>query len=274
MPAPEPSRLVEKSPDDRPLPEYGTGELRTALARGKLRQANAQAYRNAQPFPHVVIDDFLPKFAFETLTEKLPLPTHWRFPKLIWDDYDAKTENNRIAQYRKESLSKTLFMDPFVRQLIFELSAGPFLEELEHLTGIRGLLPDPKLLGGGVHVVHRGGVLGIHADFNAHPDYLLDRRVNLLLYLNREWKEEYGGHLELWSRDMAQCERSLLPIGNRCVIFNTDQTSFHGHPKPLNCPHGMMRESIALYYYTIREEGDREGATSETLWQELPESGS
>ncbi|MHB1424845.1 MAG: 2OG-Fe(II) oxygenase [Gemmataceae bacterium] len=102
--------------------------------------------------------------------------------------------------------------------------------------------------------MERGGFLNIHADFTAHPHHRLwRRRVNVLLYLNENWPEEYGGHLEFWTKDMQRCFEKILPLFNRCVIFNADKDSFHGHPHPLACPSETTRKSIALYYYSAEE---------------------
>ena len=125
-----------------------------------------------------------------------------------------------------------------------------FLKFLEELTGITNLISDPSFRGGGLHSIYRGGKLGVHVDFNKHEQYGLDRRLNLLLYLNKDWREEYGGHIELWDREMKECVRSYLPKFNRVVIFTTTSASFHGHPEPLSCPEHMNRKSMALYYYT------------------------
>jgi hypothetical protein len=92
--------------------------------------------------------------------------------------------------------------------------------------------------------------LKIHADFNKHPKTKLDRRINILIYLNKEWKEEYGGHFELWNKDMTSCERKIKPDFNTLAIFSTSDFSYHGHPNPLLCPETMSRKSIALYYYS------------------------
>lgn len=118
------------------------------------------------------------------------------------------------------------------------------------MTGIEGLIQDPYLFGGGIHSVGAGGFLKIHADFNWHHKLNLYRRLNLLLYLNSDWQETWGGALELWDVDMASCRVSIPPLINRMVIFNTSDMSFHGHPDPLMCPENRMRNSIALYYYT------------------------
>ena len=101
----------------------------------------------------------------------------------------------------------------------------------------------------------RGGFLNIHADFTVHPhNRNWQRRANILLYLNEDWKPEYGGDLELWSADMKECVEKVSPIANRALIFTTDPTSFHGHPEPMRCPEGVARRSLALYYFSVEED--------------------
>jgi hypothetical protein len=118
------------------------------------------------------------------------------------------------------------------------------------VTGIDNLIPDPSFEGGGLHQIVPGGKLGVHTDFNKHRDFGLDRRLNLLLYLNKNWKEEYGGHLQLWDKEMTHCEAKVLPIFNRVMIFGTNDFTYHGHPDPLQSPEGMTRKSLALYYFS------------------------
>jgi Rps23 Pro-64 3,4-dihydroxylase Tpa1-like proline 4-hydroxylase len=124
------------------------------------------------------------------------------------------------------------------------------LQFLEKLTGIEGLIPDPYFTGGGLHETKSGGFLGVHSDFRLNKKLNIERRLNVIIYLNEDWKEEYGGNLELWDVDMKTCLKKVLPIYNRCVIFNTDKDSNHGHPEPLTTPEHITRRSIALYYYT------------------------
>ncbi|MFT5484605.1 MAG: Rps23 Pro-64 3,4-dihydroxylase Tpa1-like proline 4-hydroxylase, partial [Halieaceae bacterium] len=130
---------------------------------------------------------------------------------------------------------------------------------------------DPKLQGGGIHQVLPGGVLAVHADFTRHRLLNLDRRLNVLVYLNQHWEDDWGGHLELWSTDMARCERRIRPLAGRCVIFNTSDKSFHGHPTVLACPKGVTRKSIALYYYTHGRDDAQVEPTRATDWQSLPD---
>ena len=121
---------------------------------------------------------------------------------------------------------------------------------MSELTGIEDLLGDPYYEGGGCHQIKRGGFLKVHADFNKHKRTGLDRRLNVLVYLNKDWKEEYGGHFELWNADMTKGEKKILPLFNRMAMFSTTDFSYHGHPDKLNCPEDRSRRSLALYYYT------------------------
>jgi 2-oxoglutarate-Fe(II)-dependent oxygenase superfamily protein len=208
----------------------------------KLAAAHAGAYRGARPFPHVVIDDFLPAAVAQQLVDEFPAPGD-----LPWISYDSQTER------KLETLDETR-LSAFTRHVISQLNGGTLLAFLQQLTGVAGLVPDPLLWGGGLHQIERGGFLEVHADFNVHPATQLHRRLNLLLYLNPGWREEWGGHLELWDADMRACEARVLPSFNRLVLFNTDRSCFHGHPHPLTCPEGKTRKSLALYYYA-REPG-------------------
>ena len=113
--------------------------------------------------------------------------------------------------------------------------------------------------------------MAVHADFTRHRLLQLDRRLNVLLYLNEHWEDEWEGHLELWAPDMKSCGRRLRPQAGRCVVFNTSDNSFHGHPEPLACPDGITRKSIALYYYTRGRDDNQVEPTHATEWQALPD---
>lgn len=230
-----------------------------------LAAAHAGHYQQAQPFPHIVLDDFLSPTLVDRLLAVFPTlkARGGQTPDAV------VTEEGKAAQPNKLWLSNQLGVDPLIRQLYWELNAGPFLHFLETLTGITQLIPDPHLMGGGVHQTNRDGLLMVHADFNKHPQYQLDRRLNILLYLNRDWQDDWGGHLELWSRDMQRLEKRVLPIAGRCVIFSTSRDSFHGHPHPLACPAGESRKSIALYYYTHGRPAGEDDSPHKTIWKDV-----
>ncbi len=227
--------------------------------------ANEQAvsYRTAEPFPHIVIDDFLSSEAVVYLESLFPsLPDG----KDQGVSAHLSHKDGSRAQYGKHWVSRELSVDPAFRRLYWELNAAPFVRFLQRLAGIPKLLPDPYLLGGGLHQTGPGGFLEVHADFSRHPDLDLARRLNVLVYLNSEWDESWGGELELWDKEMNERCFSLSPKGGRCVIFNTTCDSFHGHPQPLACPSGCSRKSVALYYYTLDE--DNSWVNHPTLWQQ------
>jgi Rps23 Pro-64 3,4-dihydroxylase Tpa1-like proline 4-hydroxylase len=144
------------------------------------------------------------------------------------------------------------------------------LNFLEILTGIKGVIPDPYYVGGGLHQIKPGGNLEVHADFNLHTKLKLDRRINVLVYMNKDWHEEYGGHFELWNKDMTAAEQKILPLFNRCAIFSTTSTSYHGHPTPLSCPPDRTRKSIATYYYSNGRPEEEANESHSTLFMQRP----
>lgn len=199
------------------------------------------AYRGASPFPHIMIDDFLDADLLRSVARAYPDRTSGRF-------FDRDQERLKY-QFKPGETTSGL-----VRNILSELNSQAFLAFLSELTGINGLIPDPYHAGGGLHETCAGGHLSIHADFNVHSQMHVERRINLLIYLNDDWVPAFGGELELWDPSMSRKERSIAPILGRAVIFNTALDSYHGHPEPLACPPDRSRRSIATYYYTaIRE---------------------
>lgn len=204
----------------------------------------ADSYAAATPFPNAIIDDFLPPEALALALKAFPPMTDrsWKLP------VHEHAVNKYVTAYDKQRLKDPLFNDS-ARCLFSHLMAGSFLFFLELLTRIKGIMPDPYFVEGGFHCVGNGGKLDVHADFTHHMGLGLQRRINLLLYLNEDWKPEYGGGLGLYDQQLNR-KVYIAPILNRCVIFNTSYISYHGHPEPMNLPEGVMRKSVALYYYT------------------------
>jgi hypothetical protein len=196
-------------------------------------------YRSAHPYPHAQFENFLEEAAAWRAMES--------FPKIKDDGWIHYVHVNE----KKHGLNKMDLIPPFLQEVIRALNTEEFVRGIGKLTGIEGLKADPSLEGGGLHQSQRGGYLNVHADFTVHPHKRTwRRRVNLLIYLNENWRPEYRGELELWTRDMKSCAARISPVFNRCVIFNTDEDSFHGLPDPIQCPEDMTRKSIALYYFT------------------------
>ena len=226
-----------------------------------LIETHQSGYSQAHPFPHVVIDDFLPPSVLEAVLNEFP---------------QAKSGNWRTfenAAEKKLASTHELQMGELTRFLLYQLNSSTFLSFLEQLTGIDGLIPDPHFVGGGLHQIERGGYLKMHVDFNRYDRLKLDRRLNLLIYLNQNWSDEYGGYLELWDQEMTHCEKKILPVFNRCVIFSTTDFSYHGHPEPLTCPEGNTRKSLALYYYSNGRPAAEIAESHSTIFKSRPGEG-
>ncbi len=233
-----------------------------ALDAGEARRAGealSATYCFAEPFPHLVVDNFLPQSVARLALDHFPREA---------------LRSDRVFDAGYAGLHKRQILpddcDAEARQLFQFFNSRPMLEFLEGLTTIQGLISDPYFVGGGFHETGRGGKLGIHADFRINEQLHLHRRINVIVYLNEHWKSEYGGELELWDREMKAKCLSVSPLFNRAVIFNTDADSYHGHPDPLQTPDGVVRRSIALYYYTASKEIYKEVPSTSTIYHARP----
>jgi PAS domain S-box-containing protein len=197
-------------------------------------------YRQAKPFPHIVLDGLFQEGLLDQAVAELPGATAG------WTSYDTANE-------RKQVCSDVATFGPAAEAIVHALNSGRFVRFVEKLTGIRGLIPDPHLRAAGYMKVPPGGHLGLHYDFATQKDLKLERRVNVLLYLNRDWQSEWGGQLELHSNDdlnsPSHREVVVEPIFNRVAIFDTPN-ALHGHRRPIACPGGRARLCLSWYYYT------------------------
>ncbi len=213
-------------------------------------------FKGVKPFPYIVIDDFLLPEVAEQIFKDFPTPD-----SEIWYEYNNILEKKLASDdMRKFPVS--------IAKAIHTLNHQSFIDELESLTGITGLISDPYLHGGGIHCITKDGKLDMHVDYSIHPKLGMERRLNLIVYLvDKDWQESWGGELELWDGnwidgkpELTEKKVGVLPKFNRAVIFETGDDSFHGHPEALTCPEGVYRRSIALYYLTE----PRQGATDRT----------
>jgi Rps23 Pro-64 3,4-dihydroxylase Tpa1-like proline 4-hydroxylase len=206
----------------------------------EIAAARAEDYRRAKPFPHVVIDGLFTEQLLDEAVAELPTMARWA-------KYDTGNE-------RKVVCSDVSAFGPAGEILVHALNGASFVRFLERLTGIGGLIPDPHLHAAGYMRVPPGGFLGLHYDFSTQQELRLDRRVNVLLYLNRDWRTEWGGQLELHSNEPLDSKRhtalDIEPLFNRLVIFNTPQ-ALHGHRRPVACPPDRARLCLSWYYYTV-----------------------
>ena len=204
----------------------------------------ANVYQNNRPFPHIRLTEFLDPEVAPAIASEFPAAG-----TEAWTQYKHHNEN-------KLGMAKRELFPPKLGAVADELNSPEFVAWLSRLTGIPGLLADPSLEGGGLHQSTRGGFLNVHTDFSMHHYHKnWRRRVNVIVYLNPDWKKEWGGAIEFWEKSdkgaMKSCAAKYLPLLNDAVIFTTDDRSLHGFPDPLTCPDGESRKSLAFYYYTV-----------------------
>lgn len=239
--------------------EFEDGLRMDPVEAHSLGELFSAEYAAAQPFPHIVVDDFLPAGLIESVVKNFP---------------SGERDSDRVFKIGYGGENKRQIMpedcNRFSREVFQFFNSRPVLQFLEGLTGIKGLLPDPYFEGGGFHEITRGGRLGVHADFRINERLSVRRRLNLLIYLNPSWQDDWLGHLELWSRDMKECQVKVAPLMNRCVVFSTEADTWHGHPDPLNIPEGMTRRSLALYYYSASHAIYEETPNVSTMYMSRP----
>ena len=267
--------IVPKTPP--PAPEGVSGEdvVREMIGAwqhnaSKLAEL-AKVFNDAHPFPYVVIDNFFSTEAADRLEQRFPAPNGTRHDWLQqgWHIYDNPIEGKLVH----DNLERMGEHDGIFTSMWDALQSDAFVGLMRHLTGIKDLESDPYLHGGGIHLHPPGSRLEMHLDYSIHPISKKERRVNLIVYMNRGWQEEWGGHLELWegtvhglkagvspeggtgvgARGVANGERRgeaarIAPTFNRAVLFRTSDVSWHGMPDPVACPQGQARKSVAIYY--------------------------
>ena len=223
-------------------------------------------YALANPFPHIVIDDFIPKDLALQCYNQMSRHQQWMF-----DTMEGYPEDERDSQVNKwwtpfdtDSKNRLESDMPAVWKCLQYFNSRPFLLFLENLTGIKDLIADVDFEGGGIHKIKNGGRLELHSDYNKHPNKDIWRRINLLLYLTPNWN--YNGHLDLYEKDPLVKVKSILPTFNRAVIFNTTDDSIHGHPTPLVCPEEVSRYSFALYYFTKDRPEHEKSDSKAAIW--------
>ena len=205
-----------------------------------LADKNKLKYKNSKPYPHIIFKNFFNKDFLNEVLKEFPDLSKNKFSINYANKNEVKFANNDKKSFKKNT------------KLFFRyLNSPEFLKFIKKVSSIKEkILADQTLNGGGLHEIKKGGVLKVHTDFSKHPTKNLDRRINVLIYLNKKWKNKYGGHLELWSKDMKQCVKKILPDFNTMVIFSTNDFTNHGHPNYLKCPQTTSRKSIATYYFS------------------------
>jgi Rps23 Pro-64 3,4-dihydroxylase Tpa1-like proline 4-hydroxylase len=213
------------------------------------------------PFPHVVIDGLLPGQLISELVRDFPSPNDESWDRSVIEGIQVKLRSN----WRSED-----DISPITAEVVHFFNSGSFMNCLSAITGVTKLISDPYFTGGGRNCILPGGVLDVHADGNWHDAMGVHRRLNVILYLNENWDEQWGGHFELWDKDLKGCVKAVSPLANRLLIFETHDFTYHGHPNPLACPEGTSRKSLIFYYYTAESRPSEQILNAEphrALWR-------
>jgi len=225
------------------------------------REALRAKFQSAQPFPYMVIDNFLVPEQAEEVARAFPSFEQAREMGFTF---------NFVNEQRKVQITDAGKFPDAIRRLNEAISSPQFMADLEYITGIPRILADEQLSGGGMHLTGSGGRLDVHVDFNMIKERQLFRRLNILLYLNPIWRQEWGGQIELWDKDVKTCHQRCLPLLNRCLIFETSEVSYHGVAR-VTAPPDIVRQSFAAYYYTKEAPQNWSGATHSTVFRARPD---
>lgn len=224
-------------------------------------EAFKHKFQTIEPFPHFCIDNFLDEDFANAVHDAFPT---YQSAQKMGKEYNAVNEKRKIQVTDYELFS------PVMKQLSDLLSSEEFLSSWSEMTGIPNLIADPELKGGGIHETNSGGHLDVHVDFNFVKEKQLHRRLNILIYFNKDWREEYGGYLDLWDKDVRKRYGYFEPKFNRACGFLTSDISFHG-VTPLTCPPAVMRKSFATYYYTKEAPAGWDGEKHSTIFKARPD---
>ena len=206
---------------------------------GRVEELQA-AYRAAKPFPHVVIDGLFDSAVLDALLGEMT--------EMGRDKWKQVDNDSRERTLRMKSAAE---MGPAGERLLSIVHSAAFLYLLSEITGIPQLLPDPYLLGSGYAQMRRGDYFSVHSDRNVAYDTGMLRRLAMIVFLNKSWRPEYHGKLELWNREATNCDATIEPLFNKTVIFEVADPNYHGVPVPLACPADRARQSFILYYHTV-----------------------
>jgi len=200
------------------------------------------------PFYYHIIDNFLEEKTAIKISKEFP-----QYNSNIWFCYDNPLEN-------KKTCNNWYYFGEETYKLFSYLNSHEFISKIKKITGIKNLYPDIGIHGGGLHIHGNGGKLNVHLDYSIHPKLKLQRKLNLIIYLEEKWDSRWGGNLEFWSHDskLNKPKEKVVTVNNvfnRAILFDTTQNSWHGFPIPITCPKDKYRKSIAVYYLTDPPEG-------------------
>ena len=220
------------------------------------KKAFSVSFTDAKPYKHLVIDGFLKTDIAQKIYDNFPAY------EIFNKKYDGLNE-------RKAEGSNFEDFDPMFSELKKEISSQEFCDWIESVTGVQKSFVTDDAMGAGLHQGKNGSFLDIHIDYSMHHIQHVYRRLNLLIFFNPNWKDEWNGHTELWNENMTVCDKKVRPDFNRCVIFETTGNSYHGYGK-INPPEEVTRKSFYTYFYTHENVSHKEGY-HDTIFKARPD---
>jgi len=225
------------------------------------REALRDKVRSATPVKSFCIDNFLEGSFAERVLGAYP---SYEDALKLGRTFAAVNERGKV-----QVTDSSAFAEP-VAELNRTLASPEFLDLMSYVFEIPNLVADPELIGGGIHQTGPRGHLDVHVDFNFIAERELHRRLNILVYFNKDWRPEWGGNIELWDEHVKTCHHSFSPIFNRCVVFETNEVSFHG-VTAVKCPEDRTRKSFAAYYYSKEAPAHWNGVAHSTIFRARPD---
>ena len=218
----------------------------------EYKQIDKNDFSLSKPFPHIELNNFWNNELLEKCFSEIKDYKHWDGEK-----------NFFAAKKRLYSSNRKLYPEN-VKKVFNVLCSIKFINWLESFTNEKELVADDNLTASGISSVGRGGFLKIHCDPNWNPKMKLYLRIIIIVYLNKDWKDEWGGHLELWDEEMNSCKKKIKPDFNKMLIFSNNGKNYHGHPDPLNIPENMRRNNLIMYYYSPYSNSNKENDRTNT----------
>jgi hypothetical protein len=222
-----------------------------------LRELNDE-FVGTPPYPMIVLDDFLPKDIAQAMQKECET-----IPKNYWTNF------TRNGSHMEECIN--LDVAPVAAEVVNQLHSQAGMRWLTQMTGIKDLIPDPYIIGGGYSKSYTGDSLQIHTDFNWNETIKMHRMLSFIIYLNEDWKDDYEGHLHFYDFNKKELIQKVAPNFNRAVFWRHHKRGFHGHPHPLTCPTSMSRNAFRLFFYVSNSQYDPNDRPHRSLYWYDPE---
>lgn len=187
------------------------------------------------------IDNLLPPEIANTIYDCFPKPENMTLKKSI-----------REYKYVAAQMDK---YNPILEEIIYAFQTQKIVNIIKEICDIDNICPDENLYAGGISAMGNGNFLNPHLDNSHDKDRNMWRILNLLFYVTPDWKDENGGHLEIWPNGLKEEQNTLHSKFNRLIVMSTHQKSWHSvSPVTVN----KSRCCISNYYFSSEAPAENE----------------